>query len=148
MDNEKTIQRMRETGLAGESFSCSSLCSCGCDHPHVIARRETADGKLIHVWSDGDVTTSMGWGLIGIGRGRTAFSRAAYRQAALDIIDDVSLYTFEELPHIIHFARKLRLSGTRWSAVFSRRTFIRAKFPPAGPNDPRVPTQNEKPEEV
>jgi hypothetical protein len=31
-------------------------CTCGIKEPHVIAKRQSADGKSLHIWSDGCMT--------------------------------------------------------------------------------------------
>jgi hypothetical protein len=38
----------------------TTACSCGETAPHVIARRETADGIAIQIWHDGAVTGRHG----------------------------------------------------------------------------------------
>jgi hypothetical protein len=37
-----------------------SACSCGAPHPHEAMRRTTADGVVVVLWSDGDVTDRLG----------------------------------------------------------------------------------------
>jgi hypothetical protein len=40
--------------------SAARLCSCGDPRPHEVMRRATADGIVVVLWSDGDVTDRLG----------------------------------------------------------------------------------------
>ena len=82
-------------------------CSCGCFEPHVIARRETADGRRVKVWSDGMVTHADPFGthICGIGRARSDHNANGYARAGRAIVDIISLFDFSELRTLVRVAR-------------------------------------------
>lgn len=74
-------------------------CSCGEAHPHVVARRRTADDHPIEVWSDGRITDARsGAYLPGVQPIPVA--------AIWDLVEVVSLYTRLELGVIVGEARR------------------------------------------
>lgn len=63
------------------------MCSCGNPSPHPVARKTTADGTSVHVWSDGLVTDASivagylpGVGIVARG---AALARAFGHRAAI-----------------------------------------------------------------
>lgn len=84
----------------------SDTCTCGETEDHVIAKRTTADGKLVLFWSDGLVTFGMGFGIPGVGRARYAYARRYDRQAADLVAGDVELYTAAEVSQLVKAARR------------------------------------------
>lgn len=74
-------------------------CSCGEPHPHVIARRHTADNLPIEVWSDGRITDARsGRYLSGV--------QPVPVVAIWDLVEVVSLYQRSELAVIVGEARR------------------------------------------
>ena len=73
------------------------MCSCGNHDAHPIARRTTADGASIHVWSDGLVTDAsiVAGYLPGVGRKRLPAARL------WAFAEDVCLYSVGELGTLV-----------------------------------------------
>ncbi len=73
------------------------MCSCGNPSPHPIARRVTADGVHIDIWSDGMVTDAsvIAGYLPGVGRKRLPAARL------WAFAGEVCLYTVPELPGLV-----------------------------------------------
>lgn len=69
----------------------------------IIARAETADGKRIVLWSDGQLTQILGIYIPGIGKPRN--TELALR-AAYMVLGDASLYTMSEIPRLYRAAKK------------------------------------------
>lgn len=85
-----------------------NLCTCGCTELHAIATRETADGVRLRIWSDGAITHAVPGDTYvrGIGRGGSAYTRERNRRAALDVIDNISLFDLAEIRTLVHAARE------------------------------------------
>lgn len=75
-------------------------CTCGEAHPHVAARRVTADGAHVEVWSDGAVTASLGIGFPGIPVARPKTDEAISQQRRIGwmFASWASVYSRDELP--------------------------------------------------
>ncbi len=73
------------------------MCSCGNPDPHPIARKQTADGVNVHVWSDGLVTDAsiVAGYLPDVGRKRLPAARL------WAFAGEVWLYTLAELPGLV-----------------------------------------------
>ena len=73
------------------------MCSCGNHDAHPIARRTTADGVHIDIWSDGMVTDAsvIAGYLPGVGRRRLHAARL------WAFAGEVWLYTVAELPGLV-----------------------------------------------
>jgi len=89
----------------------TTTCSCGGDscgpNAHVMARRLTADGIMVQVWSDGAVTCGLGTYIIrGVRSGRNAFALGAAVEAAWLVAGEVSLYDHAELRGLCVAARQ------------------------------------------
>lgn len=75
------------------------LCSCGTDRPHQIARRLTADGIAVALWSDGALSSGMGRQLPGVPmrRPRTPKARELALCAGRLLLGEVELWDLAEL---------------------------------------------------
>lgn len=75
-------------------------CTCGEAHPHVAARRVTADGAHVEVWSDGAVTAPLGLGFDGIPVARPKTAAAVERQRCVGWMFAAwaSVFDRDELP--------------------------------------------------
>lgn len=80
-------------------------CSCGVHSDHKVARRLTADGKTVVLWSDGQVTGAFN-AIRGIGRARTRTARRLNLRAGWLVFADVELYDFDEVPGLVRAARQ------------------------------------------
>lgn len=109
-------------------------CSCGDHAPHRIARRTTADGILIVVWSDGWLTDRMGL--------RLAKLRVKYdfdRDSLWALAGLIGFFDLAELrPLVLEWKRARRQVGatdeTARLAVLRRMPGSRPK-PPTPPNN-------------
>ncbi len=74
-------------------------CSCGHDHAHQIAKRLTADGIAVILWSNGPVTGRMGFALDGVpvARPATEEARAVALAAGWLLLGEVALYDYADL---------------------------------------------------
>lgn len=81
----------------------AASCPCGEPGTHDVAHRRTYDGRGVILWSDGDLTFAFS-GIPGIGKLRDV-ERA--RRVGRLVIDDVCIFTADELPLLIQVARKL-----------------------------------------
>lgn len=89
---DTTITRHRET------------CSCGDHADHVMARRKTADGIIVQIWSDGAVTCGMNTYVV---RGaRAPYARRKAIEAAWLVANVVEMYDHAELRKLAVTARK------------------------------------------
>ena len=105
------------------TLQASNPCSCGCTKEHVIATRETADGRRIQVWSNGVLTYSLGLFVRGIGTPRTRTGRNTQRRAVLAIADDIGLYDYAELATVVKIAA--REHAKNYTSEADRRATIR-----------------------
>lgn len=71
----------------------------------VLARRKTADGRSVKLWSDGQVTWAFS-AIRGIGRAIEPWAQEADLKAGWAAIDLVSLCDAAEIPALIKEARK------------------------------------------
>ena len=87
-------------------------CSCGEDDDHIVSKARTSDDKVVHLWSDGLVTSGMNYFIKGIGRARSAAERRKDLEAGWIALGDVELYDLSEVPALVKAARKaVRLPG-------------------------------------
>lgn len=91
----------------------NTVCTCGEATPHVIAKRETADGIGVWIWHDGAITGRHGRALPGvpITRPRTAKALELARITAYLISGDVEMYDCAELPRLYACARRVAARG-------------------------------------
>lgn len=83
-------------------------CSCGDAAPHIVARRETADGHALALWSDGTWT----WGALGrIVRGCALRPVASDVTAGWLVAGEVALWDATEVPALIRAARRVAKRG-------------------------------------
>lgn len=82
------------------------LCSCGCAEPHVVMRRETADGARLAIWNDGALThaNALGTYVRGLGEPRSNWSRHARRRAVMLVADDLAVFDLAEIPVVVKAA--------------------------------------------
>lgn len=71
-------------------------CSCGKREAHILARRTTADGCAVLLWSDGDLTTG----------GLALIARGLPLDTAWLLMGDVCLYALDEVRTLARAARK------------------------------------------
>lgn len=84
-----------------------SSCTCGEARPHKIARRRTADDKIVLLWDDGSLTSALGAVIRGSANPRTDEQRAEARLAGWLVLGEVSLYDADEITPLIKTARAL-----------------------------------------
>lgn len=72
---------------------------------HVLARRVTADGKHVLLWSTGELTWALGYAIRGAARPRSEKGRESALRAGWLVLGDVELYDADELPALIAAAR-------------------------------------------
>ena len=104
---DRALARLRAAGLAGASLPAerSSLaCSCGCTEAHVIARRQTADGRHLAIWSTGEITYAIGLYLRGLGTPRSRWGVETRIKAVRLMMDDFGAYDADEIPTLIRAA--------------------------------------------
>lgn len=89
----------------------SITCPCGSPHPHKIARRATADGISVEVWSDGAITGRMGFKLPGvpIARPRTDEAITLALAAAWLLAGEVEIHDLDEMGDLY--------AACRWTAA-------------------------------
>lgn len=76
-----------------------ATCTCGCTESHSVAHRTTADGIIVHLWSDGMVTGALGRGLHGVPlrRPRTPEKHAQAMKAGRLLMGECCLWDASEL---------------------------------------------------
>lgn len=84
------------------------MCSCGETKPHVVMRRQTADGIEVCLWENGAVTGSMGIGLPRVPLARPKTPNAVSRAMSLGrlMVGDVEIYDAAELPALYDAAKR------------------------------------------
>lgn len=83
----------------------SLVCSCGDPNPHVIARRATADGKHVCLWSDGGLTWALGMAIRGAWLRPGAKNRDRALRAGWLVLGEVCLYDQGEVSALAAAAR-------------------------------------------
>ena len=71
----------------------------------VIARRSTADGKHVLLWSDGSLTWALGHAIKGSAFPRTREQSERALRAGWLLLGDVELYDSNEIPTLVKAAR-------------------------------------------
>ena len=107
------------------------MCSCGNPSPHPIARRATADGVHIDIWSDGMVTDAsvIAGYLPGVGRKRLPAARL------WAFAGEVTLYTVAELPGLVTEHQR---AEKRQAAIEASRAGERQPSAIVGPGRPSL----------
>lgn len=82
------------------------LCPCGCSAAHKIAHRQTADGIRVTLWSDGTVTSGMGFCIRGIGAARSNYEAEKDVEAGWLAFAEIELYDLAEVSRLVRAARK------------------------------------------
>lgn len=85
-------------------MSHADICSCGEQEDHVVARRKTADGISVQVWSDGAVTCGINTYVCMAPR--SAFARRRAVDAGWLLAGLVELYDHAELRRLAVNCRK------------------------------------------
>jgi hypothetical protein len=80
-------------------------CSCGCAEPHEVARRKTANGVTVVLWSDGGVSGVMGMHVWGEAA-RSSERHAAYMRGGWLLMEEVGLYESKDLRRLVKTARR------------------------------------------
>lgn len=90
-----------------------STCSCGETKPHVIARREAADGVHVLLWDNGAVTGALGYKLPGVvmRNPRTPRSIELARRAGWLLLGEVCLWSVDELPRLQRACESIARKG-------------------------------------
>jgi hypothetical protein len=83
-----------------------NVCSCGCDDSHVIAKRLTADGKIVWFWSDGMVTFALGLAVKGAGVAKMACQVRFNVAACWLLAEEIHCYDGAEVSMAVRAARK------------------------------------------
>lgn len=78
----------------------------------VIARRSTADGVHVCLWSDGTLTWSLGSIIKGSANPRTRAQSEMALRAGWLVLGDVALYDADEVPTLIRAARATAKAGS------------------------------------
>lgn len=76
------------------------VCSCGIAELHEIARRRTADGHDVCLWSDGMVTRALGYHIRGVGRRRAKPVEHELR-IGWAVLDAAGVYDADELAELV-----------------------------------------------
>ena len=106
-------------------YEAARACSCGCAEAHVIARRVTADGARLEVWSDGTITQRGIW-IRGLGETRSAWALSTRVRAARLMMDDFGIYDLSEIADLVKIAAKT--FAHQYSSETDRRLHVRALF--------------------
>jgi len=93
--------------------TATATCSCGCDTAHVIARRNTFDGRELQFWSDGDVTLVMGFRIRGIGPAKSRYAIDRDIEAGRVLASMATLLDFAEVARAFNVLRNL-IDRSRW----------------------------------
>lgn len=105
-----------------------TTCSCGTNETHEIARRRTADGKTVVLWSDGLITWAMGYMVRGIGAARSAYETRKNLEAGWMAMGDVDLYEAAEVSALVRAARRAVRQTSLQARDYMRRVAAGAKF--------------------
>lgn len=81
------------------------MCMCGETKDHIIARRSTADGKHVALWSTGELTWALGFLVRGSARPRTDEQRERALAAGWRVMAEVELYDADEVSALVRAAR-------------------------------------------
>ena len=99
-------ERSRSLTMNAENRRPAPLCSCGCTGAHRIARRETADGIRLDLWSDGTVNSGMGFAVPGVGAARSDYEAELDVAAGWLAFAEVALYDAAEVSRLVRCARR------------------------------------------
>lgn len=84
-----------------------AICTCGNQSAHAVARRRTADDKIVLLWDDGSLTGALGTVIRGSANPRTEAQRTEARRVGWLVLGEVSLYDADEITPLIKAARAL-----------------------------------------
>lgn len=80
-------------------------CTCGDAADHVVARRSTADGKHVLLWSDGSLTWAHGYSIKGAAHPRTDKQRRLALKAGWLVLGEVCIHDAADVPDLVTAAR-------------------------------------------
>jgi hypothetical protein len=95
-------------------------CPCGEDEPHVMARRKTAQGSTVKLWSDGSLTWALGRYVKGSPHARTPGQLATAHAAGWLVMGEVELYDDDEVESLVRAARWAAERGLDHGAMRAR----------------------------
>jgi hypothetical protein len=116
------------------------MCTCGKTEVHPIARRRSADGYSVVIWSDGGISGHLGLNtIVRPSRGEWATQRAL--DAAWLFAGECELYEWDELKRLARVARdavkkrpatareyvRAAMSGAKFQAIKGGRVVQRAR---------------------
>lgn len=80
-------------------------CTCGEVALHTVARRSTADGKHVLLWSDGSLTWALGYAIKGSAFPRTAEQRERALRAGWLVVGEVCIHNADDVSDLVAAAR-------------------------------------------
>lgn len=83
----------------------NATCSCSDTNPHVIARRLTADEKIVCLWDDGSLTWALGHAIKGSANPRTEAQRSQALKAGWLVMGDVCIHDAADVSALVAAAR-------------------------------------------
>lgn len=91
----------------------AAVCSCGEGRAHEVARRRTADGVSVLLWSDGQVTGRLGYRIEGVPmvRPRSAEGRALAMRAGRLLMGEVCVHDAADLGALYEACRWVARRG-------------------------------------
>jgi len=113
--------------LTGTTATDPSICSCGCSALHVIARRETADGRALTILSDGSILagpSKISPAIRGLGAPRSNYTARKRAAAVALVLDDLALFDFAEVVTAIKIA-ETTIGAPFTDGDSARRVFVR-----------------------
>jgi hypothetical protein len=106
----------------------AATCTCGDHTEHRIARRQTADGHDVLLYSDGSIYGTMGIGRSGAAP-RDPRKLGAYLAAAWLLADEVCMYDEAEIRTLVVTARRAVQQTAMPALAYLRRAMARATGP-------------------
>jgi len=79
--------------------------------PQIIARRKTADGKIVQLWNDGTLTWALHNAIKGSPHPRTDDQIREALAAGHLVMGEIELYDADDVPRLIEVARKVAKRG-------------------------------------
>lgn len=96
----------------------AAACTCGQEAPHILWKRETADGYTVYGWSDGIPRQTLGYHFRGVDVAREAWAADADRTALDALAGLVCTLDVHEVAaafqRLRHWARLPCRPGTGW----------------------------------
>ena len=91
----------------------------------LLARRDTADGRRVRLWTDGSITLAVPGDpyIAGLGMPRSTYGKKVRIAAVKLIVGDISLYDLDELPTAVRIAEKTFAHD--WKTDDDQRIYVR-----------------------